>query len=37
MVETNNQRKVPGYAGVWSEGIDNASPENQKSWLWRRQ
>ena len=34
MVEINNQRKAFDML-AWSEGTDNGTSENQKSWLWR--
>ena len=36
MVEINNQRKAFLDMLAWSEGTDNATSENQKSWLWRQ-
>ena len=33
MVEINNQRKAFLDMLAWSEGTDNATSENQKSWL----
>ena len=33
MVEINNQRKAFLDMLAWSEGIDNGTSENQKSWL----
>ena len=35
MVEINNQRKAFLDMLAWSEGTDNGTSENQKSWLWR--
>ena len=34
MVEINNQRKAFLDMLAWSEGTDNGTSENQKSWLW---
>ena len=33
MVEINNQRKAFLDMLAWSEGTDNRTSENQKSWL----
>ena len=35
MVEINNQRKAFLDMLAWSEGTDQRTSENQKSWLWR--